>query len=322
MFESQSSSNIYFFIVGDKKCSLCRRFLRPGLFDPSSEICHACARKTKQANKFATRARGYERSVNNTFLTQIFGDPGAIDPSLYLQSIRPEIVEMLQQGLDMHTNLRWTFGATIFYDRYVDGEREEIKADFNSPDQILLRPAQIEEQVDAAIARILEAIEEFIQLGSDWVVNRFFSSLTRMAAYRPVGGSRWIPTPSKIAKKHCVVNVRNKDELCFLYSVAAALHPAKAHTERPSKYKPYLSELNITGLTFPLSVESIPKFEELNPDITIHVMAIDLEGFIVPHYASKHRHRKHTISLLLLNETIEIETEKGTSVTKNWHYTW
>ena len=111
---------------------MCGRFLRAGLFDTASEICNACVRKSKFANKFATRARGYERSVNNTFLTRrIFADPSAVDLSVYLQSIRHEIVEQLQQGLHLHTNLRWVFGATIVYERYVDGEREEIRADFN-----------------------------------------------------------------------------------------------------------------------------------------------------------------------------------------------
>ena len=162
--------------AGEKKCVKCRRFLRPGLFDPSSEICHACTRKMKCVNSFATRARGYERSVNNTFLTRrTIAKGNTADPSVYLQSIRQEVIEMLQQGLELHTNLRWVFGATIVYERYVEGEREEIKADFNSGDQILLRRDQIEEQVDIAIAKILVAIEDFIQLGSDFVVNSFFN---------------------------------------------------------------------------------------------------------------------------------------------------
>ena len=67
--------------------------------------------------------------------------------------MRQELIEMLQQGLELHANLRWIFGSTIVYERYVDGEREEIKADFSSGDQILLRPDQIEEQVDIAFAR-------------------------------------------------------------------------------------------------------------------------------------------------------------------------
>ena len=75
---------------------------------------------------------------------------------------------------------------------------------------------------------------------------------------------------------------KNKDEFCFLYSVLAALHPATDNVSMTYKYKPYLSELKIDGLEFPLKVHDIPKFEKLNPDIAIHVLHFDIDNALTP----------------------------------------
>ena len=41
-------------------------------------------------------------------------------------------------------------------------------------------------------------------------------------------------------------------------------HPPKHDPQRVSKYKQYFEELNLTGLSFPLKVSDVPKFERLN----------------------------------------------------------
>ena len=79
-------------------------------------------------------------------------------------------------------------------------------------------------------------------------------------------------------RKKCVVNVQNcNDELCFLYSILAHIH--RVEPERnPSHvrhYRPHLSELDTTGLTFPLPVKDVAKFERLNKDIAVNVMTFD-----------------------------------------------
>ena len=82
------------------KCALCKRFLRPGLFDAYSLICNACTRKQQIAKSTMTRARGYERSVNNTFVTRrIVAGSHAVDAAVHLRSISREIADTLREGL-------------------------------------------------------------------------------------------------------------------------------------------------------------------------------------------------------------------------------
>ena len=129
--------------------------------------------------------------------------------------------------------------------------------------------------------------------------NRFQGHVSSL---QPAQGWSFLPTPREIAIKKAVVNVQNyNDELCFLYSILAALHPVQ-HGQNPfrvSHYKPYQSELDTTGLSFPLSVRDVSKFESLNADIAVNVTTFD-EQQPIPLYVSPHKDRKHTIHLFLL----------------------
>ena len=72
--------------------------------------------------------------------------------------------------------------------------------------------------------------------------------------------------------------------------------------DRLQNYVQYEKTLNLDGLTFPLLVKDIPKFEAQNPTIAIHCIAADKDRSFSILYLSPHAHeRRHTITLLLLD---------------------
>jgi len=73
-----------------------------------------------------------------------------------------------------------------------------------------------------------------------------------------------------------------------------------------------MNSLNVTGLTFPLAVRDVSKFETLNPDISVNV-GNDV-GY-VPLYISKQRNRRHHINLFFLEGT----DDQGNELQ---HYVW
>src|SRR5699024_5791515 len=82
--------------------------------------------------------------------------------------------------------------------------------------------------------------------------------------------------PKWIKDKKAVINVNNKDNLCFLYSIIAKLYPAKDHTDRPSKYSQYINSFKTDGLKFPMKIDDIHKFERMN-DLSIYVYSYDVD---------------------------------------------
>ena len=46
-----------------------------------------------------------------------------------------------------------------------------------------------------------------------------------IAKYIPCAGASYIPTPIKIKRKKCLVNIKNKDSKCFIYAVLSSMFP-------------------------------------------------------------------------------------------------
>ena len=114
-------------------------------------------------------------------------------------------------------------------------------------------------------------------------------------------GSSYLKSPNKIEHSMSVVNIKNEDNKCFLYSILAKLHPVEKHTERVSNYEPFLDEVKTDGISMPMRLQQIPKFEKMN-NLTINVYMSNKSGSdIWPVYISKRR-GNDPINLLLLSD--------------------
>ncbi len=89
----------------------------------------------------------------------------------------------------------------------------------------------------------------------------------------PLQASSYIDLPKKIKLKKAVVNIQNKDNKCFLWSVLAHLHPPQWKPERVEHYKKYKNTLNVNDLKFPMSLRDIPKFEKMN-NLSVNVYGL------------------------------------------------
>ena len=93
--------------------------------------------------------------------------------------------------------------------------------------------------VDEACAYILNKIDGFQQKGSGWIVTNVGHLDLRIARFKPLRGSTYVPLPKYIRDKKAVINVKNKDNRCLMWAVLAGLHPANRDAERPTKYKEF-----------------------------------------------------------------------------------
>ena len=122
-------------------------------------------------------------------------------------------------------------------------------------------------------------------------------------AYSPVRGGTFQELPEWIRAKNnkdmCVLNVKNRDEKCFMWSILSVLHPAPHHRERVSHYKQYAEELNFTGISFPVSIDDILRFEKQNPHIAISAYET-LENDVRPWRVSKYAGTLEKIHIPLL----------------------
>ena len=123
---------------------------------------------------------------------------------------------------------------------------------------------------------------------------------SRAFKYSPIGGS-YIPTPKSIFGKKAIINVKNNDENCFLYSILTHIkwNSKQKNKNKVSLYKPYLHELRTDGINMPMKLEDITKFEKLN-DLSINVYCIEEHGENVNPLRISKSNTSHPINLLLI----------------------
>ena len=190
---------------------------------------------------------------------------------------------------------RETADGTQYIPAFLSSVNVEV---FNDEDE------DLEEQVDLAIDMVNRRLSDFEGQGSGWRLHGIDRVAIQCSKHSPITGSSYIPTPKFIESRKAILNVKNtNDDLCFLYNVLAHIHPVdrSQHPNRVSHYKPFLHELDYSGLTFPLKIRQIRKFEDQNPRISINVLYHDPEtDIIMPLRVAKHRNREHHVNLFLL----------------------
>ena len=128
------------------------------------------------------------------------------------------------------------------------------------------------------IDRINGKIERMSQLGSEWRLTHIleisfvcvkFNNMCRLS------GSQYIESPKYLQNQNKgVVNIKNDDNLCFLYSILATTKAdvITRNRQRVNNYIPYLDTLKYNLEDMPMKFKDIPKFEKEN-GLAINVLS-------------------------------------------------
>jgi len=104
--------------------------------------------------------------------------------------------------------------AAFRSDNYIVGNVEEVK-------------------LEEIAKQLVNKLDQFNERGSGWLLGYVSKCTVSTALYRPLSGSSFLPTPEIIKNKKAVVNIENfDDDLCFIWSVLAHLHPADSKPNR------------------------------------------------------------------------------------------
>jgi len=182
-----------------------------------------------------------------------------------------------------------------------DGRLMRVPAYFASP-RVVVNDAQ-DYNIDTLQANLKHKVEQWNKRGSNFNIERVSRFVLSVHPYRPLHGSTFVPTPEFLTNKHCLVNVQNNDEKCFVWSVLSALCPPTYNPHRLSNYIDCEHSLNDERLNFLIQTKQIPLFEKLNPSISVNVLAFEesSRGFTVE-YRSPEREPEHHVNLLLLED--------------------
>ena len=157
------------------------------------------------------------------------------------------------------------------------------------------------------ISEILEAMLKVEQAdGSGWVFMGVIRLILKIDKWDPLKASSYIDLPPELKNKKALINMKNTDNKCFLWSVLRGLNPKDKDAGRIDEdLKSKENTLNMEGIEYPVSLKDIKRFEKQNPDISISVLGYSKDEKIYPLRRSKHamkNKRKYNIILLLIKD--------------------
>ena len=155
--------------------------------------------------------------------------------------------------------------------------------------------SDIHDTLNSTYENLVSAIEDFQQRGSGWILDKLVVWYLHLLEFDPLRATSYIPLPTCIQDRKAVINIRNKDEKCFSMVCYCC--------ERLSHSLGYEKEFNLRGISFPMTLKDIPKFERLNNvSISVYGYQEGLEGFVYPLKVSKEVNERHVDLLLIVDD--------------------
>jgi len=143
----------------------------------------------------------------------------------------------------------------VMFPEFKKGEEYQVE-NFKTSNEIITPTTNLDEFYEEAVQNILNEMEELEICGSQWVLNRILNLELRINRYNPIRGGSYMPLPPTLANKKAIINVKNKDNKCFLWAVLTALHPRDTNPQRVSKYKKWEHKFDdaLKGIEFPVKL--------------------------------------------------------------------
>ena len=245
----------------------------------------------REASAFRNFTNQYVMSNNNL----------SLGPKKFLEYAKPSIINIFNSNRNIKTMLY----LHVLMKRYQpeDPEPKIEKFAFHSKGlKLILEGTDENETYDEMKDEILEEINKTeIAEGSGWVFVKVEKLVLHTTRWEPVNAGSYIELPQELKNRKAIINMKNQDDKCFMWSVLRALNPKDNHPERiDNDLKSKVDILNMEGIQYPVSFRGIDRFESQNPEISISVLGYNKEEKVYPLKVSKYTGCKHDIVLLLI----------------------
>jgi hypothetical protein len=240
-------------------------------------------------------------AFNTLFSETIYPGRRRTDIRTYFEIVKPKIFERVHRYFQHEQTgdpCRFRIVLKCSFHRNVTGKDEFCEAYFGTYFYNVFLEDNIAHGISELVENIIEQIDNYVNRGSNWVFKAVDWCELKVGKYRPIRAGCFVPTPVWIKNKSAVVNVKSRDNMCFVWAILAFLYPQATNPNRVVKYRPYLSTLNLKGLLFPMTMKSIPKFENQN-NLAVNVFEPKGKGLRILYISSKPA-SVQTVNLLLL----------------------
>ncbi|UYV71934.1 hypothetical protein LAZ67_9001201 [Cordylochernes scorpioides] len=187
-------------------------------------------------------------------------------------SFEADIIDILQQALQRHKTIRFFLQTEVELIKTNDASGR--RAHFVSKCQRVFTPSMLNRLVKESLSQIYNRLLTYNKEGSSFIFSNLLEINLNIGRYTPMyAGCQGVKPPAFIANRRALLNINAPDDMCFYYSILAALYPVSSNPDRSKHYEPFLS--NLKGvIPAPMPRERIKHFEELN-SLAINVYSVE-----------------------------------------------
>ena len=194
------------------------------------------------------------------------------------------IKDLLGNLLNETKGFKYQITVKILLKKYkLNGEIEFAPVYFNSVTKNVIN---YRFKLENSFQDILYLIDNWINEGSGWIVESTESQYINISTYIPLSGSSYISLPEELRNpRKGLINIKNKDQKCFLWCHVRHINPSKEHPERIKKTdKKLLKNLIMMKLSFLFKKKILAKLKK-KTNICINVFGYE-NGLVFPIYIS------------------------------------
>ena len=157
-------------------------------------------------------------------------------------------------------------------------------------------------RLESSFQDILYMIDVWINNGSGWNAESIESQYINISTYRPLAGSSYMDLPVELkSPRKELINIKNKDQKCFLWYHVRHINPSKKHPGRIKKADKKIAEKrDYNGIEFPVQEKDFRKIEVKN-NICINVFGYE-NKLVFPIYVSDQKFEDSMDLLLLIDD--------------------
>ena len=114
--------------------------------------------------------------------------------------------------------------------------------------------------------KILCLIDNWINEASGWIVESIESQYISISTYSQLSGSFYMKLPTELkSPKKALINIKNKDQKCFLWYHVRHINPLKEHPERITKEdKKLVKHFDYDEIDSPVQENDFSKIKKKN----------------------------------------------------------
>ena len=220
-----------------------------------------------------------------------------LGPKEFLEYGKPPIINIFNSNRNIKTML-------YLHVIMSQGVRMEKFAFQSKGLKLILEGTDENDIYDEMVEEIMEEIDKTETAeGSGWRFEEVEKLVLYTTRWDPLNAGSYIELPPELKNKKAIINMKNQDDKCFMWSVLRALNPKDKDAERvDSDLKSKVDTLNMQGIQYPVDFQGINRFESQNPEISITVLGYNKNKKINTLKISKYTGCKHDIVLLLIKD--------------------